>query len=396
MHIMQTKMTAIAAMALLAFAAFAGVGLLAEDSDAAEGDVTVSYKVGEMTYTDSAPAQAGAVYSLKSLADLGLSVGDGKTFGGWKVAGDESGAKYAAGSGYAIPAGVQAVQFVAEITENTYLVKFTYADGTLIKEFPGSAYDAEITLPAKAPTASTGKVIEFIEASGEVFVGWSVLKADGTVGDLVLDADATKVKATADVTYVATYQKDIVLTYVVDGIITYSSTSYKHVVPNDPAKDGFSFVGWSDGTKTVEAKDLDAYLAKATEDVTFTAVFEPAIYTVSFEVDGKVVATQTVKHGELAIEPAFVPALEGQDFVKWDFDFTEAVTSDVTVKAVFEPTPEPEPTGLKDPVTLTVLIVAALVLGFLLVVLFLKKDDLKAGMAKRLSDDKRKGGDGQA
>ena len=232
-----------------------------------------------------------------------------------------------------------------------------------------------------------------------IFVGW-VLADD--LETIVIAASEETVKVVGNVDYVAAYVHDPVLTFVVDGTQTYKHTEYGAVLPTAPSKDGFSFVGWSDGELTVRDEELSTYVALLLDDVTLTAVWEPAVYTVAFVVDGETVLTQSVKHGETATEPKIIPAKDGFDFVSWTvgdvaYDFGSAVTGDLTVTASFEAVPAPAPTGLKDPMTQMLLIIIGTLVLALIAVMLWKRDVIRAGLVKRLDKgDKGNGGDGTA
>ena len=58
------------------------------------------------------------------------------------------------------------------------------------------------------------------------------------------------------------------------------------------------------------------------------------MYTVNFIVEGEVVSTQEVKHGEDAVAPSN-PELEGATFKEWDKDYTN-VKENLDINAVFE------------------------------------------------------------
>ena len=402
---MNSKIATMGIFTILMVAAFAGIALVADDeADAATG-YTVTYKVGDMTYSKQAES---ATVTLPDLADIGASVEAGKSFIGWKV--QEDNTVYAVGSTYKIADGATpgagAVTFVAEITADKYTVTFAYADGTVVKAYSKTdagdtrlTYNFDLTLPVKATSVAAGKVLAFREIDGQIFAGWAL--ADEP--DVVVIADTeTKVKVTEDADYVAVYVHDPVLTFVVDGTQTYKHTEYGAVLPTAPSKDGFSFVGWSDGEITVADADLATYVSLLLDDVTLTAVWEPAVYTVSFVVDGEAVLTQSVKHGETATEPKIIPAKDGFDFVAWTvgdvaYDFSSAVTGDLTVTASFEAVPAPAPTGLKDPMTQMLLIVIGTLVLALIAVMMWKRDVIRAGLVKRLDKgDKGNGGDGTA
>lgn len=378
-------------------AAFAGV-LIAADGDEADGvGNTVTYKLNGYTY--AVPVE-GTSITLPSLADLGATVEDGKTFVGWNLVKDgvtDTSTIYAVGSTYALTGDTT---FEACVTTDKYTIIFAYADGTSILEKKDQTYNTELTLPAKNATKAAGKVLAFDESTGQVFAGWAYVLDPTTV---IIDPSVTKVKVTEDAAYVAVYVHDPVLTFIVDGTTTYKHTEYGITIPTDPSKDGFKFVGWNDGKNTVASADLGAYIAALKGDAVLTAVWEPAVYTVTFIVDGETVMVQSVKHGETATEPKFTPAKDGCDFVCWSispdqsaYSFDSAVTGDLTVAAIFKETPAPAPTGLKDPtMQMMIVIIATLVIALIALGVW-KRDAIRVTLVKKLDKGKGNGGDGAA
>lgn len=399
---------------VLLMAVFAGVAF-AVDANAEEGSTagagsstpapptepatisaTVVYHIGTTVVNDRVTIQSEGTTvatTLKDLATLGYSIPAGKTFHGWAtaeiVAGTAPSNVYSAGSTYSLAADSE-VDFYAYITDDVYTIVFEYGDATAIDTPGGKTYGQTIALPVVSETSGVGKVVEFVD--GECFVGWAL---KGTT-DVVIAADATEATVTGDATYVAIYAHNPVLTFIVDGTTIYSHTVYGINIPSIPAKEGFSFVGWSDGTRTIA--DITAFVATVAVDTTLVAVWEPTVYTVHFYADGEeILPAQSVKHGELVTEPKTVPVKSGYDFIAWDYDFSKTVTSDLEIKAVFEPTPAPAPTGLKDPTTQVLAIcLGTLVLGLLAVGVW-KREAIRTAMVKRLDKGKNgPGGDGQA
>lgn len=383
-------------------AAFAGVVIIGDDADAA--GYTVTYEVDGVTYSKQAE---GATVTLPDLTDLGATAEAGQTFLGWKVKGGDD-TVYAVGSTYKISdssPGTGSVTFIPSFSADKYTVTFAYVDGTVIKAYEKTetadtrlvySATATLTLPAKTTTAAAGKVLEFDADLGMIFVGWALADDLETI---VIAPSETKIAVTGDADYVAIFVHDPVITFIVDGTTIYSHTEYKAVLPSAPAKEGFSFVGWSDGTITIRDADLSTYVSLLVDDVVLTAVWEPAVYTVSFVVDGETVLTQSVKHGETVTEPKIIPAKEGYSFAAWTvgdkaYDFGTAVTGDLTIVASFDAVPAPAPTGLKDPTTqMLLIIIGTLVLAIIALAVW-KRDVIRAGLVKRLDKgDKGNGGD---
>lgn len=389
---MNSKIATIGIFAVLAVAAFAGVAISGEDTSA-ESSKVLKYTVGTTVYSETVDADTVV---LKDLATLGYTLDEGKTFRGW-YASEEPVANpttiYSAGSTYAISSGLT---LWAVIEDVTYTVTFEYADGTAILSKAGQTYDADLTLPAKATSVASGKVLAFREVDGQIFAGWALKSAPTEV---VIASDVTKIKVAGDASYVAVYEHDPVLIFIVDGTTILKHTEYGAVLPADPSKEGFSFVGWSDGEQTILSGDLVAYTSKLKTDVVLDAVWEPAVYTVSFVVDGQTVLTQSVKHGETATEPKIVPAKDGFSFSSWTvddkaFDFKAPVTGDLTVTASFDAVPAPAPTGLKDPTTqMLAIILGTLVLAIIALAIW-KREAIRSALVKRLDKGKGNGGDG--
>lgn len=102
----------------------------------------------------------------------------------------------------------------------------------------------------------------------------------------------------------ATYQ----LTYMLDDKVYYSTTLTAGdaiTPPEDPTKEGYTFLGWTGLPTTMPAEDLTVY-----------AAFEVNTYTVTYYLDGTIFATQEVNYGE-AITPPEAPEKEGYTFSGW-------------------------------------------------------------------------------
>ena len=407
---MNTK-CAFLVVSVVLLAAFAGVAVMgdayAEGDGAADSGsetpetptepavtATVVYHIGTTVVNDTVTGTGAAIpTTLKDLATLGYSIPAGKTFHGWStseiVEGTAPTNVYSAGSTYSVGVDI-GVNLYAYITADVYTVSFTYEDGTVISSDNTKSYGQTVALPVISEVKGAGKVIEF--ADGQCFVGWALKNTT----EVVIASDVAEATVTGNAVYVAVYAHNPVLTFIVDGTTTYSHTVYGIVIPSAPTKEGFTFVGWSDGTRTIA--DLSAFAAEVAADTTLVAVWEPAVYTVHFYADGEeILPAQSVKHGELVTEPKTIPVKEGCDFVRWNFDFATPVTSDLEIQAVFEPTPAPAPTGFDDPTTQVLAICLGTMVLAMIALAIWKREAIRVAMLKRLDKGKNKGpGDGQA
>ncbi|MCH8502309.1 MAG: InlB B-repeat-containing protein [Aliidiomarina sp.] len=93
--------------------------------------------------------------------------------------------------------------------------------------------------------------------------------------------------------------------------------------PADPTRDGHTFTSW------------DVGFAAVTSDLDVTAQYDINTFTVRFlDWDGSVLTTQAVNWNEAATAPA-VPERDGHTFTGWDVGFT-TITSDLDVTAQYD------------------------------------------------------------
>ena len=112
------------------------------------------------------------------------------------------------------------------------------------------------------------------------------------------------------------------------------------------AEKGYTFAGWYDAVTGTKVSDAAEYTFAVTENTALTAQFtkndepEPEVtHTVTFIADGNE-TTQTVKDGKTADKPKD-PTKAGHKFLGWfvgdtEYDFSQPVTSDLTITAKFE------------------------------------------------------------
>ena len=144
-----------------------------------------------------------------------------------------------------------------------------------------------------------------------------------------------------DITIEAVYTPlEYSVTYLVDGQSIGSGTiPYGNPIwqPRIPQKMGYSFSGW---TPKVPA-------TMPAEDQTFTAVFEPNPYTVTWIVDGAEFKKDTILFGETITAPT--PEKEGYTFSGWDGEIPASMPAkDLTFRAVWEKLPDPPTITIKN------------------------------------------------
>lgn len=117
------------------------------------------------------------------------------------------------------------------------------------------------------------------------------------------------------------------------------------VKPANPTRDGYTFIGWYNGTVKFD------FATKITKNITLTAKWEKVevseepeaakTYTVTFESDGgSAVSKQTVEEGKTATKPSN-PTKDGYTFIGWyyndaQYNFNTKVNSDITLTAKWQ------------------------------------------------------------
>ena len=196
------------------------------------------------------------------------------------------------------------VTYTALFGTGEYKVTFM-VDGSVYQSL-SMDYGDVITTPAADPVKT-----------GYTFGGW-----DGYVDGATVPAE--------DVTFDALWnvnQYNVV--FDVDGVQTTSTQDYGTaiVVPADPEKEGYTFVGWSPAVAaTVPAND-----------VTYVAQWTINKYKVTFVVDDKVYSTTTQDYGAEVTLPESDPSKEGYTFAGWSGYETGAtvLAEDVTYTAAW-------------------------------------------------------------
>ena len=257
--------------------------------DATEYAVTASVAPEETGTVEG----AGAVAKSKSIT-LSAKPATGYQFVNWTVKGREEAAATTAEYTF-IP--TADVELVANFKPLQFVVKFI-ADGIVVSE-----QTLDYGAPIEAPEAPVKE--------GCTFQTWG----------------AAETVPAEDVTYTATYMVNkYKVTFKIDDEVI-SEESYEFgaaiVVPELPAKEGYSTTGWGEVAETVPA-----------EDVTYTATYTVNKYKVTFIADEKVVSEESLDFGAAITAPE-APAKEGYSFQTWGEVAETVPAKDVTYTATY-------------------------------------------------------------
>ncbi len=159
------------------------------------------------------------------------------------------------------------------------------------------------------------------EKDGHTFAGWIIGGVVHGVGQFVTVTSDLSAKAVWTVRqYTVSFDSDVESQTVDHGSCA--------VQPEDPVKEGFTFVQWTlDG----EPYDFDT---PVTSDIDLVAQWQQITYTVTFDSNGgSSVDSQTVAYGGKATMPP-APTRSGYTFVRWTLDGTAYVFDTVLTQSI--------------------------------------------------------------
>jgi hypothetical protein len=192
------------------------------------------------------------------------------------------------------------VTYAGSYTVNYYTVTFKIGGEVIYSE--SLPYGSPIVAP-EAPAVE-----------GKVFSGW------GKVAETVPAMDVTYEGHYINNPYEIIYYVDGVEYY--RGLIEFGATI---ALIDEPTKEGHTFSGWSEVPATMPA-----------DDITITGTFTVNTYTVTFTIDGMVIASSTQEYGSAITVPS-APTREGYTFSGWGEVPTTMPASDVTYDATYIP-----------------------------------------------------------
>ena len=336
----------ILAAAILAMAAFAGVMVVGDDTDAADAEqFFVTYAVDGKTIV-TLPADADGKVKLLSInvaEDTYKILKANYDLIGWNYFDGTVTIKYEPEAALTLTKSIT-LEPAWDLEDDMVAVNFIADDKAVCDEqVVGKETVDGITVPANPSKA------------GFKFVGWyPSTDAKQTVDNNIV---AGKIKAPAEsVTYVAKFVAIYDITFVVEGTtISTISTGDGAItqIPSAPSKAHYNFLGWGldgkvvitynagltekgdDDGYRIDGKDITAskYFDDVQANIQFVAIFEPVQLTVTFQV-GEFVSTQTVLYGEKAMKPE-LPA----GYIAWmlgekEFDFDTPITENITIVAL--------------------------------------------------------------
>ncbi|UTX51911.1 InlB B-repeat-containing protein [Leucobacter aridicollis] len=292
--------------------AVAGQTVYAQFADV-EYTVTFEPGNGEASFSET-------VAHGDTVAEPAEPVREGFTFAGWTLDGDEY--DFAA----AVTSDLTLIAVWEEVPVVEHTVTFDPQNGEA--SFTEAVTDGEAVTKPADPTRE-----------GFTFTGW-------TLAGAAYDFDSP---VTADITLVAGWEEVAVVTHTVTFDPQNGSDPTEIQVadgdpvaqPADPTREGFTFIGW-----TLQDVDYD-FDSPVTSDITLVAQWEeiPVVtHTVTFDPDnGEATSTESVVDGGSVAKPAD-PVKDGFAFTGWTLDgepyeFSKAVTADITLVAAWEEVP---------------------------------------------------------
>lgn len=219
------------------------------------------------------------------------------------------------------PEGKTMIGWESESGNGQVIFRPKFADKTVFIQFFGEDNQLLFVRRIKYGTAIDSNSLPSVPSiDGKLFSGWS-----HSLKDFKKDTDV-KAIYTKETTHLVTFydadQKTILQQRIVkDG---------KGVqIPKAPQKDGYDFVGWSSDD-----------LSHITSDTNVFPRYEKKKHQVSYYLDNELFYTQSVLHGEKAIEPV-VPEKEGYTFNGWSNDGNN-ILNDIQIRGYYQKLPEKE------------------------------------------------------
>lgn len=219
------------------------------------------------------------------------------------------------------PDGKTMIGWESESGNGQVVFRPKFADKTVFIQFFGEDNKLLFVRRIKYGTAIDSNSLPSVPSiDGKIFSGWS-----HSLKDFKEDTDV-KAIYTKETTHLVTFY-DADQTTILQQRIVKDGKGVQ--IPKAPQKDGYDFVGWSSDD-----------LSHITSDTNVFPRYEKKKHQVSYYLDNELFYTQSVLHGEKAIEPV-VPEKEGYTFNGWSNDGNN-ISNDIQIRGYYQKLPEKE------------------------------------------------------
>lgn len=333
----------IAIAAIILAASFAGIAVMGDDADAADGDeYKVTYAISGSTIVQET---SEGKYTFENVTDIlgTYKAPTGYAVSGWKDV--NSSTVYQVGTEYTFAADVTVEPYltvtgaVINLEYNDIVYTDAVAETTItldVADIEAFAKKAGLTYTAPGK-GDENNVLKMLSLKGQEFKGFAVEGKEGYITDL----GAMKLEASGEITYVAVFEEvhDVAFYFDKDTKLTTLKSNAISVdaLPDAPSKTNFTFKGWetAEGAMVFTYDALnDKYVMKEgfefTDDINLYASFEAngLVVTFVYGEDETFFGTVKVSYGETILPP------EAPEGYEWDFDFATPITSSITIKGV--------------------------------------------------------------
>ena len=219
------------------------------------------------------------------------------------------------------PEGKTMIGWESESGNGQIIFRPKFADKTVFIQFFGEDNQLLFVRRIKYGTAIDSNTLPSVPSiDGKIFSGWS-----HSLKDFKEDTDV-KAIYTKETTHLVTFY-DADQTTILQQRIVKDGKGVQ--IPKAPQKDGYDFVGWS-------SDDLSHIIS----DTNVFPRYEKKKHQVSYYLDNELFYTQSVLHGEKAVEPV-VPEKEGYTFNGWSNDGSN-ISNDIQIRGYYQKLPEKE------------------------------------------------------
>lgn len=219
------------------------------------------------------------------------------------------------------PEGKTMIGWESESGNGQVIFRPKFADKTVLIQFFSEDNQLLFVQRIKYGTSIDSNTLPSVPSiDGKIFSGWS-----HSLKDFKEDTDV-KTIYTKETTHLVTFY-DADQTTILQQRIVKDGKGVQ--IPKAPQKDGYDFVGWSSDD-----------LSHITSDTNVFPRYEKKKHQVSYYLDNELFYTQSVLHGEKAIEPV-VPKKEGYTFNGWSNDGNN-ISNDIQIRGYYQKLPEKE------------------------------------------------------